>query len=243
MCRVDGWRFSRSSTVQPSITGRLMSSTIASGLNSRASASPVSPRSATIPLKPRSRAISSSVRAKSASSSTIRTTRSPASIASRSSSTSLGTSSDRIEVVDVRLAAVRRVGQRRRRRGQPRRDGGQELRAGGFGRVLDEDVRQVERERAALAGRRLDVDLAAEQARDLAADREAEPGAAVAAARRPVRLLERLEDHPQLVGGDPDARVHDREPEHVRRRSRASRWRTGVPGATGRPAGSRRPPR
>ncbi len=107
------------------------------------------------------------------------------------------------------------MGQGRGGRGQPRRDGGKELRAGRFGRVLDEDVRQVERERAAFAGGRLDMDLAAEQARDLAADRQAEPRAAIAAARRPVRLLERLEDHAQLVRGDPDARVHDREPDHV----------------------------
>ena len=90
MWRVAGCRLSRSSTVQPSMPGRLMSSTIASGRNSRASASPVSPRSATMPLKPCSRAIASTVRAKSASSSTISTTRSPGSIASRSSATSLG---------------------------------------------------------------------------------------------------------------------------------------------------------
>jgi hypothetical protein len=38
------------------------------------------------------------------------------------------------------------------------------------------------------------VDLAAEQAGDLSADREAETGSAVAPARRPVGLLERLED-------------------------------------------------
>ena len=40
MCRVAGCRLSRSSTVQPSSTGRVMSSTIASGRNSRASARP-----------------------------------------------------------------------------------------------------------------------------------------------------------------------------------------------------------
>ena len=55
--------FSRSSTVQPSITGSSMSSMIASGWYSCASARPVSPRSATSPLKPRSRATSSTVRA------------------------------------------------------------------------------------------------------------------------------------------------------------------------------------
>ena len=42
-------------------------------------------------------------------------------------------------------------------------------------------------------GRARDLDLAAEQAGDLAADGEPEPGAAVPPARRPVRLLEGLE--------------------------------------------------
>src|SRR6185312_6896737 len=83
---------------------------------------------------------------------------------------------------------------------------------------LDLDVlegrREEERERAPFARLALDVDLAAEQACDLAADREAEPGAAVAAARRPVCLLERLEDQAQLVVRDADAGVGDRELEH-----------------------------
>src|SRR5439155_6883081 len=61
---------------------------------------------------------------------------------------------------------------------------------------------------AALAETALDADLPAEQSRDLAADREAEPGPAVAAAGRSVRLLEGLEDQAQLVVRDPDARVH-----------------------------------
>jgi hypothetical protein len=57
--------------------------------------------------------------------------------------------------------------------------------------------------RTALARRALDRDLAAEQATDLAADRQAEPGAAVLATRRAVGLLERFEDHAQLVAGMP----------------------------------------
>ena len=92
MWRVAGWCLRWSSTVQPSITGRFMSSTIASGLNSCASASPASPRRATRPLKLCSRAASSTVRANVASSSTISTTRSPAITSSRSSGTSLGRS-------------------------------------------------------------------------------------------------------------------------------------------------------
>jgi len=54
----------------------------------------------------------------------------------------------------------------------------------------------------------------AEQTCDLAADREPEAGPAVAAARRPVRLLEGLEDQAELVVGDADACVLDRELEH-----------------------------
>ena len=59
-------------------------------------------------------------------------------------------------------------------------------------------------------------DLAAEQARDLAADRQPEARAAVAAARRAVGLLEGLEDQPQLVLGDADAGVGDGEGDRVR---------------------------
>ena len=63
-------------------------------------------------------------------------------------------------------------------------------------------------------------DLAAEQARDLAADREAKPGAAVLARRAHVGLLERFEDHVVLVGRDADAGVGDRERARTARRTR-----------------------
>ena len=53
----------------------------------------------------------------------------------------------------------------------------------------------------------VDAQVAAEQAGDLAADREAEAGAAVLAAGRAVGLLERLEDQPLLVLRDADAGV------------------------------------
>ena len=56
-----------------------------------------------------------------------------------------------------------------------------------------------------------DADLAAEQAGDLAADRQAEAGAAVLAAGAAVGLLEGLEDDLLLVGGNADAGVADRE--------------------------------
>src|SRR6266540_1640534 len=82
--------------------------------------------------------------------------------------------------------------------------------------VLDDLVGrgQVEAERAALADGALDMDLAPEQARDLAADRETEPRTAVTPAGRAVRLLERLEDQAQLVVRDPDAGVLHGELEH-----------------------------
>ena len=71
------------------------------------------------------------------------------------------------------------------------------------------DDRQVQRERAALARRADQPDLAAEQRRQLAADGEAETGAAVLAAGAGVGLLERLEDQPLLLGRDADAGVAD----------------------------------
>ena len=72
------------------------------------------------------------------------------------------------------------------------------------------------------------ADLAAEQARDLAADRQAEAGAAVAAAGRPVGLLEGLEDQPQLVLRDADAGVGDRERDA---RTGARAWSSSSVGA------------
>ena len=73
-------------------------------------------------------------------------------------------------------------------------------------------------------------DLAAEQRRQLAADRQAEAGAAVLAARAGVGLLERLEDQLLLLRRDADAGVADgdgdggrHEPQHrvIRRPARA----------------------
>ena len=74
-----------------------------------------------------------------------------------------------------------------------------------------------------LPGVALDVDLAAEQARDLAADREPEAGAAVLAAGGAVGLLERLEDELLLVLRDADAGVGDREGDHLLARRAAAR--------------------
>jgi len=69
------------------------------------------------------------------------------------------------------------------------------------------DGRQEQRERAAGARRRRDAKIPSEESGDLARDREAEAGAAVLAARRAVRLLERFEDQPLLVLRDPDAGI------------------------------------
>ena len=54
-------------------------------------------------------------------------------------------------------------------------------------------------------------DLAAEQPRQVARDRQAEPGAAELAVGGAVRLAERLEDQLLLLGGDADAGVAHRE--------------------------------
>src|SRR5207237_1470364 len=75
----------------------------------------------------------------------------------------------------------------------------------------------VQREGAARVWRALDADLAAQQLRDLAADREAESRAAELAARGSVGLLERLEDQLLLVPGNADAGVGDLECHHFLR--------------------------
>ena len=67
--------------------------------------------------------------------------------------------------------------------------------------------RQVQREDAALAVHARQLDLAAEQHRQLAADGQAEAGAAVLARRAGIGLLEGLEDQALLFGRDADAGV------------------------------------
>ena len=100
----------------------------------------------------------------------------------------------------VRVHGVGRVGGLRRPRGANR---------GGDPLLVDE--RNVEGEPAPAPGSAVEADLPAEEARDLAADRETEAGSAVIAARRAVRLLEGLEDDLVLLGRDPYARVRHRE--------------------------------
>src|SRR6185503_426865 len=76
---------------------------------------------------------------------------------------------------------------------------------------------QEQRERAPLSRGALDVDLAAEQASDLAADGKPEPGAAELPTRRAIRLLECFEDQLLLVLRDPDAGVAHDEGDHLLR--------------------------
>ena len=72
-------------------------------------------------------------------------------------------------------------------------------------------MRQVKREHAAFARRAAQLNFAAEQAGEFAADRKTETRAAVFAARACVGLLERLEDDPLLFGGNSDTGVGNRE--------------------------------
>src|SRR6202030_2093789 len=70
-------------------------------------------------------------------------------------------------------------------------------------------LRQVQRERAARARCAPHMDLTAEQARELPADRQAEAGSAVLAARAGVGLLERLEYDSLLLRRDADPGIGD----------------------------------
>ena len=74
--------------------------------------------------------------------------------------------------------------------------------------------RQIQREGRALARRRAQMDFTAEQARELAADGETKPGAAIFAAGAGVGLLERFEDQLLLLLGNADAGVGHFERDH-----------------------------
>ena len=91
-----------------------------------------------------------------------------------------------------------------------------------YGNLRNVALRQEERERAPLARRAHQPDLAAQQPSDLATDRQPQAGAAVLAARAAVGLLERLEDDLLLVRRNPNAGVRDRECEHDAARLRLS---------------------
>ena len=191
----------------------------------------------TSPLKPFSRAVSSRNRAKPRSFSTISSTRSPGWMSSRSSPTSLTSCAVRLgsgfvqrgHGIAVAVAPCDRpsagatfgTATDASAAGQPAYLRLGRLRPSRGARRVGH--RQVQRERAAPARGRRQPDFAAEQPRQLAADRQAQAGAAVLAAGRAVRLLERLEDDLLLVGGDADAGVGHREGQHARRPGSAPR--------------------
>ena len=85
------------------------------------------------------------------------------------------------------------------------------------GRGADISQRQIEREGAAHAGRAAQMDLPAKQVGQLAADGEAQAGAAVLAAGAGVGLLEGLEDDLLLLDRNADAGIGDLERHHRRR--------------------------
>ena len=182
------------------MSGKPMSRHTACGRCLRASISASAPRVATIPLKPRARTMPSKI--------------------SRELGVVLGDQHHPIRGGE--LGAV--VGDRLRTRHRRRRGGELERRArrvarldlGQHGRAGVRE-RQVERERAALARNALQAYLAAEQLRELAADRETKARAAMLARRAGVGLLERLEHDPLLVERNADARVVHRERDHERR--------------------------
>src|SRR5690606_964872 len=74
---------------------------------------------------------------------------------------------------------------------------------------------KIEGKGRALIRDALHPQFAAERSRDLAADREPEPGAAIFSARGAIGLLEGLEDDPLLVLGDADAAVPHRKGDHL----------------------------
>ena len=78
----------------------------------------------------------------------------------------------------------------------------------------DVGLRQVEREGAALAGVAAQLDFAAEQVGQFAADGQAETGAAVLAAGARIGLLEGLEDDALFFRRDADAGIGDLEGDH-----------------------------
>src|SRR5689334_4728478 len=101
---------------------------------------------------------------------------------------------DVVPVITGVLDDHRRLGGRDRNRAADRTERGRRRRRPPAGGAGAERRRQVEGERAALPCRALQLDLAAQQQRQLAADRKTQPGAAVLAAGAAVGLLERLED-------------------------------------------------
>ena len=186
--------------------------------------------SATTPRKPRSRAKPSKVRPKVSSSSIISSTRSPeAGCACRSSD------SGPLPPARIEAAWPRPDGVAAPAAGSAGAHGGHRLerRPGRRGRPAScasaHPDRELERQnrvkRAAHPRLAVQVQLAAEQVGDLAADGQAQAGAAVLAAGAAVGLLERLEDDLLLVLGDADAGVDRPRSRSPCRRCSATRCR------------------
>ena len=117
---------------------------------------------------------------------------------------------DGVAGLDVEPVVGNLLDRRARRRGRPalgRRRRPRPPHGARRRRRADIFDRQVEREGAAGARRAAQLDFAAEQARQLAADGEAEAGAAVFAAGAGVGLLERLEDDLLLFRRNADAGI------------------------------------
>ena len=226
MRAVAGSKRSSSMTRQPSVSGRRTSRTIPIGCRSRASRRPVWPSEATRQSSP-----------------CLRTT----------SRESLGEPpivlDDQQHVGPTCAAGVgggaEGVGwtarRRRARLDDHRRRWRAGLRARDVGRPAQRK-RQVQPERAPLPERALDLQLAAQELRQLARDAEPEPGPAVASIDGAVHLLERHEDPLLILGRDAETGVRDRErsPHSPaagrRRRNRAVAARAASSGARPRRA-------
>src|SRR5688572_3209193 len=118
------------------------------------------------------------------------------------------------EAAQVRLARAREA---RRRHDFARASAGRPLASCRIRRRRRVTHRDEQRERAAFSGLALDADLAAEELRNLAADREAESRTSKLATRGTVGLLERLEDELLLVARDADSGVGHLERQDHRR--------------------------
>ena len=84
-------------------------------------------------------------------------------------------------------------------------------RVGALPHFVGQTDRQQERERRSLAGNTLHPDLTPEKPGEVPADGKPQSGAAETTGGTPITLVEGLEDHLELVLGDPDTGVGDGE--------------------------------
>ena len=119
---------------------------------------------------------------------------------------------DRIAIVDDRLLAFDRQYDRSCERRSAGTEGRGAQRQTVGAHIVDG---QIQRERTALASGAREFDFAAQQHRQLAADRQPEAGAAVFSRSTRIRLLEGLEDEPLFFRRHADAGVFDLESDHA----------------------------